>query len=336
VHDLVIHPRENDLIIGTHGRGIWILDDYQPLRHLTAETLAQDVALLPAPPAFRASMGGKQHSPGDSYFVARNPSQSARIIYYLKKRHLFGEMRLEVFSPEGELLKTMAGGKRKGINVVNWRMRRKPPKVTSAGVLDPYTSFAGGVGPAAPEGTYTFKLTKGNETYEGFIEVVADPSSPYPAEDRLLQQTTTMQLYDLLERISYVAEAAHRGAEAADERREATDSGGLRKRLEQFAEELRELHRSIVADDDDVQGISGRRELREKLVRLYAAVAMYSGPPADHQIERISWFEGRIIEARVSFDEIVAKRLDDINERLAKEELEAIEILTMEKFKEEG
>jgi hypothetical protein len=336
VYDLAIQSREHDLVIGTHGRGIWILDDYRPLRSLTAAGLAQDVFLLPTPPAYQSVIGGKQHSPGNGVFVARNPSQNARIVYYLKKRHLFGEMKLEIFSPEGELLKTLAGGKRKGINVVPWRMRMKPPKVMASGVLDPYTRYAGAIGPAAAEGTYTYRLTKGKQAYEGTIDVVADPTSPHLVADRRLQQETTMRLYRLVEDISYVVEAAHRAQEDADQRRDETGSGRLRGRLEDFTAELEELRSGLVADDEEVQGITGRRELREKLIRLYAAVAMYGGRPADHQIARIPYFEQEISLARERFDAVVAERLEDINERLVDEELEPIAILTREEFTAEN
>ncbi len=167
VNDLVIHPREHDLVIATHGRGIWIIDDFQPLRHLTREGLAQDVFLLPSPPAYQVTRQGKQHFPGENVFIARNPGEDARIIYALSKRHLVGEMKLEIFGPDGELIKTLPGGKRKGINLVSWEMRLKPPRVTSSGVLDPYTAFAGSVGPAAPEGTYTLQAHQGRPDSRG-------------------------------------------------------------------------------------------------------------------------------------------------------------------------
>jgi photosystem II stability/assembly factor-like uncharacterized protein len=335
VMDLVIHAAENDLVIGTHGRGIWIMDDYQPLRQLTRAGLAQDVFLLQSPPAFQVTQRGKQHSPGDSYFVAGNPSQTARIIYYLKKRHMFGDMKIEIFDPDGELLKTLPGGKRLGINLVRWRMRLKPPKVTASGVLDPYTSFAGAVGPMAPEGTYTYKLTKGKEEYGGTIEVIPDPNSPHSAEDRALQQRTVMQLYQMIERISYVAEALKQARDDARERADGLPAKDkLRKRLESFADEAEDLRETIVVPDEEIQGIPGIRKLRENLIRLYAAIAQYSGRPGENQLERIPYFEQEILNARTTFEELIDKALPSFNEQLSQQELEPIQILSEEEFKE--
>ena len=72
-------------------------------------------------------------------------------------------------------------------------MRMPPPKMAAASNLVP--AF---VGPRVPEGTYTFKLIKGKETFEAKVKLVADPRTPHSAEDRKLQQATALEVYDLL------------------------------------------------------------------------------------------------------------------------------------------
>jgi hypothetical protein len=326
VNDLVIHPREHDLVIATHGRGLWIIDDIQPLRHLTREGLAQDVFLLPSPAAHQVTRQGKQHFPGENVFIARNPAEEARIIYALGKRHLVGEMKLEIFGPDGALVTTLPGGKRKGINLVSWPMRLKPPRVTSSGVLDPYTAVAGSVGPAAPEGTYTYKLSKGDQRYDGTLEVVADPLSPHSAADRQLQQQTVMTLYHHLEDISAVVESLRLVRDAARERAGGlAPDADLRRRLETFANDAQALRLQFIAPDEAVQGIHGIQRLREELVRLYAAVAMYSGRPSEGQLQRVPHFATEIASAHTTADEFFAKRLPELNTRLNKAQLAPIE-----------
>ena len=89
VRDLEIHRRDDDLIVGTFGRGIRILDDYSPLRSATEELLAGEAALFPV----RQTWGylpsdplgwGKKASQGDAFFVAPNPPFGAVFTYYLK------------------------------------------------------------------------------------------------------------------------------------------------------------------------------------------------------------------------------------------------------------
>ena len=60
MRDLAIHPRDNDLVIATHGRGIWIIDDITPLRALTPETLANDVVFAKAKPTVAGDLGGRR------------------------------------------------------------------------------------------------------------------------------------------------------------------------------------------------------------------------------------------------------------------------------------
>ncbi len=91
--DLVIQKRENDLVGATFGRSFWILDDYTPLRTVTAEQLqreatlfpVRDAIVVPPRPAVGQLQGKRQSSQGDAYFVAPNPPFGAVFTYYLKE-----------------------------------------------------------------------------------------------------------------------------------------------------------------------------------------------------------------------------------------------------------
>ncbi len=89
VRDIKIQVRENDLALGTFGRGIYILDDYSPLRTLSTASVGKEAELLPvrATPLFVPSspMGGRDKaSQGDAFYVAPNPPFGATFTYYLK------------------------------------------------------------------------------------------------------------------------------------------------------------------------------------------------------------------------------------------------------------
>ena len=85
VRDIEVQRRENDLVLGTFGRGAWVLDDYSPLRTMTPEVASQDVALLPMRNALEFPMlGWARGAPGDPNDVAPNPMYGAVINYYIK------------------------------------------------------------------------------------------------------------------------------------------------------------------------------------------------------------------------------------------------------------
>jgi photosystem II stability/assembly factor-like uncharacterized protein len=90
VHDLNIQKRENDLVVGTFGRSIYILDNYAPLRSIKPETLAQEAVLFPVKDAMMyiqsQPLGGRGKSfQGESFFTAENPAYGATFTYYLKE-----------------------------------------------------------------------------------------------------------------------------------------------------------------------------------------------------------------------------------------------------------
>ncbi len=336
VRDMVIQQRESSLVAATHGLGIIILDDITPLRQLTRETLDQDVTLMESRPAVLRIPQGGGAAAGNTHFAAGNPRSSAVLAYYLKKRHMFGEMKIEIFSPDGELLKTLPGGKRKGMNFVTWSPRLKPPKVAPSPTMNPRTSFAGAVGPNAPEGRYRYVMTKGKKTYEGFVDVGYDAAYPHSKADRKVQQEIVSELYGMLSRMSYVAEAA---TGLRDDARQRADQlkkkDKLARQLREFADKVDQFHGTLMVTDE-VQGISGQEKLREKVVGLYAAIAGYGGMPTASQRERLEYFRVEIRKANEEFVKLTAKPLEKLNKKLIKKDMEEVKLLTLEEYEKEN
>jgi photosystem II stability/assembly factor-like uncharacterized protein len=328
VDDLTVQSREGDLVIATHGRGVYIIDDLTPIRALTAETLEKSAALLPSRPAEMVMGGNLQDFPGDDEFVGRNPPEAAMVTYWLKKRHIFGDLKVEVYGSDGKLITTLPGGKRVGINRVPWPMRLPPPKVPPASSLT--MAF---VGPRAAEGTYTVKLIKGKETYEGTVTLVADARSPHSPEDRALQQKTAMRLYGDLERLTYTADTLTDVRDQARARAEKLGSqGSLARRLNSLADEVEKLRTTVVSTAEG-GWLSGDEQLREKLASLYGSVTQYEGRPTDSQLERADALEGDLQQARGKLDAVTARELPGVNAALGKKHLEPITVASFEEWK---
>ena len=327
VRDIAIHPREPDLIVATHGRGIYILDDITPLRALTQKILESDAAFLPSGKAIMAISASAQGWSGPDEFVGRNPPQAAWITYYLKKRHIFGDLKVEVYDADGNLLKTLPGGKRRGINRVAWPMRLEPPKVPPANSLVP--AFQG---PRVAEGTFTVKLVKGKTTLTGTVDLVPDPRTPHSAEDRAFQQQTSMRLYHMLERLTWVVDTLIELREGAEEAADGLkEKDRLRETLTEYAEGLEEFRSTIVATSEAGR-LSGEEKLREKLGELYGNVVGYDGRPTDSQLARIDVLAGQLDDAVEAFDVIAGVDLDSINSKLAKRELEKLQLTSFEEW----
>ena len=326
VRDLDIHPRDHDLIVGTHGRGIYILDDLTPLRALTAETLEANLALLPARDAVMSVSGGMSWFTGSDEFSGRNPPEAASIFFYQKKRHIFGDLKVEIYDAEGELITTIPAPKVKGLNRADWPMRLPPPK------LPPATNLVFVFqGPRVPEGTYTYKLIKGKDTFEGTVKLVADPRSPHSAEDRKLQQETALELYDALEGLTYVIDTLIDVREQAKGRAEqAGGKGGLANNLEEYADELETFRGSLVSTAE-TGWISGDEKLREKMGNLFGGIVRYDGRPTRSQIDRKDVLIGQLTTAEVRFEELTTSReLRSLNSQLEGKGLKVITVMSHE------
>ena len=320
VHDLAIHPREHDLVIATHGRGLWILDDLTPIRNLSQEILDADATLLEARPSVLAIPAYEQRFDGHGVFTGDSPSDTATITYYLKKRHIFGDMRLEIRDATGEIVTTLPGSKRRGINRVQWPMRATPPPSPQAESLvpNPYAFF----GPRVLEGTYTVTLVKGKKEYVGSIDLVPDPRSTHSSSDRQAQNEATWRLYSMLERLAYVGDTVVDLVDQLDERAAATDRAKLIEAIRQQSSRLEAFRSTLVASGGM---LAGGEELRERISGLYGSVNGFEGRPTQSQLDRIEVLDDQLEAAEARFDELVTE-IDSLNGQLAKRGLDEITI----------
>ncbi len=318
VHDVVVHPEEHDVILATHGRGIYIIDDVTPLRSLTQEVLDQDVAFLPGRAARMTvtSMLTFFGISGDSEFVGESVEEAAAVNYYLKKRHLFGDFKLEVLDDDGQVITTLQGSRRRGLNRAWWPMRRKPPQMPPASTMV-FVFF----GPRVLEGKYKVRMTKGKEVFESEVELVPDPRTRHSAEDRRAQQELSNELYDRLADLTYLIGVL---SDLRDQSRERTE--GLKPkdagRLEAFADRLEKERTKLVSTETSI--FASDEKLRENLGNLFGEVASYDGRPTVSQVDRSKVLIAELETAEQEIEGYLSSELDGLNgllERRGKEPL---------------
>jgi photosystem II stability/assembly factor-like uncharacterized protein len=332
VRDLAIHPRDNDLVIATHGRGIWIIDDLTPLRALTPEMLAKDAAFIEARPTVQRIQAGGGWANGDAMFVGPNPTDEAVITYYQKKRHIFGDLKIEVLDASGKVLGIIPSSKRRGLNRATWSMRLAPPKVPTAASAD----FGAATGPRLLPGTYTVKMTKDEQVYTTELKIMPDPRAAYSPEDRRAQLDLSMKLYNLLGDMTFAVERINNVRLALDERAaRLTEGDPLMQRLRAASAQVDELRKKIVATKEGGM-ITGEERLRENLTSLYANVTGYEGRPTQTQAERAEALTRELADVIRGFDVWVEKELAGVNSDLAKKRLAAIRPITREEWEKGG
>jgi hypothetical protein len=120
VHDLIVHPKELDLVIATHGRSIWTLD-VNGLENLTADELKKDVVVTTPQDLLAIGRSGGGHWEGDHVYISPNSQPATRIMYYLKKTAK--DVTVIVSDIKGERTQEYTGGTEVGLNVVTWTGR---------------------------------------------------------------------------------------------------------------------------------------------------------------------------------------------------------------------
>lgn len=240
VDDIVIHPRDNDLILGTHGRSIWIADDIAPLEELGPETLARGAHLMPVRRATHyAELGGWPFW-GDEYF-GENPPSGALIRYHLADDLDLEAVELTVVDGAGETVRSLGGPAGGGLHTVVWDLRADAPEASSAGGGGGGGGGFGGPPAGVPvlPGTYTVRLEAAGLVMEQSAEVRIDPRvETTPAALRARQ--------------ALMVESAALAPPVSD----------IQDRLRTLREQLAEVD-DLVSDHDDVPDA-----LREQLQEL--------------------------------------------------------------------
>jgi hypothetical protein len=302
---------------------MWIVDDISPLRALTPEVMAKDATLIPGRPSFQYFdvFGGWPE--GDEAFNGRNRPADAQITYYQKGRHIFGDLKIEILDQDGKLVDTVAGSKHRGLNRAGWGMRVKPPAVAPAASA----LFEAAQGPRVLPGTYTVKLTKGDQTYTEKLNVAIDPRAKFSMDERKAQFELSMKIYKELEHMTYGVEAIEGVRDAANARAaKLAEKDPLRKQLQQLAGECDALRSKIVATKEGGM-ITGEERIRELLGQLYGAVTGYDGKPTDYQAARTESLGHELQDVIDDFQKKAQKELPEINSGLKKKKLESITVL---------
>ncbi len=326
VHHVTIQKRTNDLVLATHGRGVIVIDDISPLRELNDSILQKDVYFFKHKDFVmyeRDNFGGGY---GLNMFRAESKPSGAAITYYLKKRHTFGKMSLQILDDKGNEVVKLSPLKHKGINIVRWYFEGKPPK-TAGGKTFSYSSF---IAPRVPAGTYTVRLTKGKKVYETKIKTVYDTLPGIPLKNRKIQEKTVKELYDMIEELAYLVYQVDENIKYAQNI--AKKQPKLRKYAQKSIDKLKTLKKTLVQTTGDNYTQTPEPELREKLTKLYSKIVSKYDVPSNSQMKNLSVLKNDLQKAHLNFAQIEKKYLQKLKYKAQKYQLPALQIKSFEAY----
>ena len=248
-NDLVIHPRENDLVLGTHGRGIWILDQINALQELTPEVMARAAHLFTVEPAVQIRRAGGAAHTGDVYYRGENPPVGAILDYWLGEEAESGTVAIVVEDGDGGRVATVEGTTRQGMNRVVWDLRHQVGDGSDGGDPGPFQRPSRG--PLVVPGTYTVRLQAAGTESVREVAVREDPRVNASPGVRAAWTATLLELADARGR----AEAELAGIANALEGVAEDDTGPRATKLRDLQREFGELMSRIGRLAGEVEGV---------------------------------------------------------------------------------
>jgi photosystem II stability/assembly factor-like uncharacterized protein len=195
VRDIQIHPRDRDLIVGTHGRGVWIIDDIRPWEKLAAESVKPEAEIYPVKPAVLFSFRSTVDNYNDVGYAGQNSPFGAALSYWIHPAAAKDvKVRLSIVDASGREIATPYAAREAGLNRVYWSLREgpgAPPAPASPGPGGFSGGRRGGPGGGAAwalPGEYKAVLDVNGKTYEAKVVIREDELQGISMEDRKLAQ----------------------------------------------------------------------------------------------------------------------------------------------------
>ena len=312
VRDIALQDRKDDLVLATHGRGIWVIDDISPLRALSAQVLASNVALIPGKPVEQRIQGNGGWAEGDASYAGENPASGASITYYQKARHVIGRMKLEILDAQGNVVDEVPASKRRGLNRVSWSMRTKPPLVPPAAALAGASAF----GERFLPGNYTVRLTKAGQVVSEPLTVTIDGRATFTLADRQAQVAAAERVKSMFARMSKVVaqingvrdETAALGENAAAPADVKAAAGTLGAKAD-------EIRKEIVATKEG-GAITGEERLREHTDDVYGAITSVEDRPTAYQLARVDALDRELNDVETEWAAFQSRDLAAFNAKL--------------------
>jgi photosystem II stability/assembly factor-like uncharacterized protein len=350
VDEIAIHPRENDLVLATHGRSIWILDDLGPLEQMTAAIPSEELHVFETRPATEWRIANRSGVTGQKAFFGPNPPNGAIITYFLKNKPAEKErVKITVADKDGKVIRDIDGTGDAGMNRVTWdfKMRsvNEAPRETEATTAG--ATAGGGVTEAATEqaseqgggfggfqgglrvepGEYTVKVSEGKNEQSTKVVVVEDPRIEMSPEDR----TARRQALNQLSQMAQSGAAARRSITGLHTALKDYKKTKLPENMQKAVDELLKkvdvacLKLGTPVQCGETAGPLGSAgpplaytppPVTQRVTQLLSAIENYAAAPTAWQLDQIKVLHGLLTDATSAAQTLTKTDLDALNKMM--------------------
>jgi hypothetical protein len=321
----MIHPRENDLILATHGRSVWIFDDATPIQQMTAEIASGELHLFDIRPAIRYTVRFTRYGIGDKVFAGPNPPYGALITYHLKnKLDEKTVMKMEVLDAGGKLVKEVKPlAKEAGLNRAVWDLRYEGPRMRRPPTDEQLAFFGGPRGPQVLPGLYTVRLTVGDKKVEKRVEVRMDPTVEVTAAELQTQFDQGLKVRDM----QSAATDALRTLDSVKEQLQSIEktvkdrmpdaSKELAKTISDHLKQVESLENQLTRPQGGL-GFGGKSEIADTLGGYFFMIDGVNAGPTPYQTAALAELQPKLRQKVDEVNRYINQTLPQLNEALKK------------------
>jgi len=337
VYWMVVQEHFNDLVVGTYGRGFWILDDLTPVQQMNQTVRDANAHLFPPHPTYRFRPSTQPVTMSEDPSDGQNPPYGAAISYYLKAVPA-GDVKIKIEDAKGQLVRTLNGAKNIGLNRINWnlegeqttevRMRTSPPYAPEIKVGLDGTRNAPGAGRLSilmPPGNYTVKLSVGGRDLAQPLILRKDPNSGGTEADITAQTAMMLELRKDLEsgaqmvnQIEFIRAQLLQLTSASTSVKSAADE--LDKKLIDIEEQL--IQRRLTGQGQDT--VRWPPKLLTKINYLAGGLASGDFGPTKQQREVHALFKQQLAGLRQQMDAALNQDVTAFNKLLADNNIKTV------------
>jgi photosystem II stability/assembly factor-like uncharacterized protein len=326
VDDIQIHSRDNAMVLATHGRSIWVLDDLSPLERAADSILASDIHLFDVAPATHFRLYNRKGNIGHKWFTAPNPPYGAVINYYLKDKPK-DDVKITITNGAGTVVRELKGPKEAGLSRVVWdlRLNSPAPPPEGAGEGGGGGFFGQSRGPRVQPGAYTIKIAAGDKTASGTVAVQEDPRIQIVEADRGKLNDAITRVY-ALQKSADVARKTMRSLNTQITALQTSlkDNPEVSKQtndsIQKLADQLSQIQKKLVAPPDT--GGAGPalpdepRPLLSQINGLAGGLDSYTAAPTADEMVRIDDLAKQLNDLIAELNKFVETDVANLNKQL--------------------
>jgi photosystem II stability/assembly factor-like uncharacterized protein len=325
IDDIQIHPRDNALVLATHGRSVWILDDLSPLERAADSVLASDIHLFAVAPATHFPLYGRKGDTGHKWFAAPNPPYGAVINYYLKDKPK-DDVKITITDASGAVVRDLKGPKEAGLSRVVWDLRLNPPAQPPEGQGGGGGFFGAPRGPRVRPGEYVIKIAAADKTATGNVLVQEDPRIQIVAADRGKLDEAIAKTYALQKS----ADAARKTMQSLKTQITTLQTSlkdnpdvakGTNESIQKLLDQLATIQKKLVAAPDS-SGSAGPalpdepRPLLSQISGIAFGLDNYTAAPTQDELVRIADLSQQLRDLLAELNKFTAQDVNNLNKQL--------------------